>query len=125
MWLLDKLTGYDQENADRANAGQQRLAERAAESRNAGYISHAEYYERALGNGAVNSAEDSAALESEFVEGVKTSAERMSAGVNGALSFSVGKIFGAVPFTVWLLAAAGLFLYLGGGAMLRGRLAKL
>lgn len=44
--------------------------------------------------------------------------------INTTLGATVGVLFRSIPFTVWLLAGVALFVYMGGFAMLRGRLSK-
>lgn len=123
-WLPDWLTGYDAQNAAAVNERQAELARREAEARANGNVMLADYYGGGLGQSA-SVADDRAAIDETFADSVKENATAISQGINDTLSFSVGKILGAVPWWLWLAGAFGLFLYLGGGAVIRARIAKL
>ena len=123
-WLPDWLTGYDAANAAAVNERQAELARREAEARANGNTPLADYYGRGQGQGA-SVADDRAAIDETFGQAVKDNASALSQGINDTLSFSVRKILGAVPWWLWLAGVFGLFLYLGGAAVLRKQLSKL
>lgn len=123
-WLPDWLTGYDAANAAAVNERQAELARREAEARANGNAMLADYYAGGLGQGA-SASDDRAAIDTEFGQAVKDNASAISQGINDTLTYSLGKILGAVPWWLWLAAGFGLFLYLGGGAVIRKQIAKL
>lgn len=125
-FLPNWLTGYDPANADAVNAKQAQLAAREAAARANGNVMLADYYNRGFGPGAgADYLADEAEIDQTFADSVKENAENMSKGVRDTLNFSLGKILGAVPWWVYLAGAFALFIYLGGGAVLRSRVAKL
>jgi len=59
-----------------------------------------------------------------FIEGAKEGMANMTGAVNSTLSWGVGSIFKAIPLSIWLIAAAVLFVWMGGLVWLRGRMAQ-
>lgn len=137
MWLLNKLTGYDEENAKRAAAtdngtytsadGRTALATSAWQQnqRDRGLWTEWEYQQAQANLNSANASSTDAAIETTFVDSVKENADAMAGGVKGALNGVAGTLWKAFPWWLWLVAAAALFIYLGGGVVIRSRIQKL
>lgn len=59
-----------------------------------------------------------------FAEGLGEGIQNISGGVNKTLAGTIKTIFSAIPWQVWILAAIALFIWMGGLALLRGRLTR-
>lgn len=55
------------------------------------------------------------------VEGLKTIPDKIRGTVDGVAGWTLG----AVPWWLWIVGAAGLFLYLGGGELVRVKLSRM
>lgn len=67
--------------------------------------------------------QDAAAWEG-FQEGAAEGLKSIPGAVNSTLGATVGALFRSIPISIWLLGAVALFFYMGGAALLKGRLAK-
>ena len=123
-WLPDWITGYDSDNAAAADAADRRRADLDYAALQAGRITQTEADRRAANGYGADSDADRAAIDATFADSVKDNAAAISSGINNTLSFSLGKIFGAIPLSVWALGAVAVFFYMGGAALLKGRLSK-
>ena len=123
-WLPDWITGYDAANAAAADAADRKRQELDTQAWQRGNLDLAEYQRRNTAGYGVDADQQRADIDTTFAESVKENASTISAGINSTLSFTLGKILGAVPLIVWLGAAVALFLWMGGGALLKGRLAR-
>lgn len=125
-WLgLDKiLLGVDlDEEQRRSDAADAELARLNAEALERGRISQESYEQREANReaGAINVVDS---VNDEFKAGLAEGLSNVTSGVKNTLSGTIGTIFGTIPWSVWLLAAVALFIWMGGLEMLRGRLAR-
>ena len=61
-------------------------------------------------------------------EGLKEGADNITGAVTGAVKGTLNTagelVWKSIPWWVWIVGAAALFFYMGGGALLKGRLAR-
>lgn len=125
MLWLDKLLGYDTENAARAAAAGQKRLELDNQAYLSGRLSEAEWQRRGTVGYSLNWEEDPERVQDTLNQGIIDNANAMSAGLNSGLSFTLRKLLGVVPWWLWIVGAAALFVYMGGGTLLKGKLSKL
>jgi hypothetical protein len=113
MSWLSIFTGYDEENAARAEAAQAQL--KAMGGANYDYFTDFNQ---------VTVADQTRAQEDSFNADVRANADTI---IGAPLRF-VGRILGStllsLPLWIWLVAAGVLFFYLGGGTIARSALKK-
>jgi len=112
-----KITNSEQQaNQDRLNAEFQRRLD----SRNAaGTLTPGQDAFYTSNTGGPLYDQNAAATEG-FISGLSDAPKN----VNSFFGGLIGNIFSAVPASVWLLAAVGLFFWMGGAQMLKGSLAR-
>lgn len=137
MSLLSWITGYDEENAARAAAtdqGTYRSADgRVAEAtsswqqrmRDEGIWSEAEYLRATEDVAAANYDAQPERIDETFTTAVKDNAASMASGVKSGLNAVAGTVWSAIPWWLIIVGLVALFIYLGGGMVLRSRIQKL
>ena len=60
----------------------------------------------------------------QIAHGLKEGADNITGAVKGTLNTAGGLVWNSIPWWVWIVGAAALFFWMGGGALLKGRLAR-
>ena len=111
MSLLSWISGYDEENAAAAAQADVKLRELNRAVYGVDYVNRDDY---------LNTADAEKAISDDFRAGLEEGWQNIKGAVNGVFT----GILGTIPWSVWLLLAVGLFIWLGGLSLLRGRLAR-
>lgn len=64
------------------------------------------------------------AVQADFNSGLSDGYNNVTGAIKDTVNFPLKFLWDALPWWAWLAAAGGVFLYLGGGVWLKGRLAK-
>lgn len=76
------------------------------------------------GNQSTGAADVVGSVNEEFQAGLQEGLDNVTSGIHDTLAGTISAIFRSIPLMLWVLAAAALFVYLGGLDFLRRRLAK-
>lgn len=118
-WLPDWITGYDAANAERAAQAdkilQEQNAQIYADNPDAAATAAKDYGSQ----GEISPDAQRAQIDQAFNQGLKDSYTSTKQGIAGFFSGA----FGLVPWKVWLIGAAILFVYVGGLEKVRKALA--
>lgn len=82
------------------------------------YQSHIQAPDSAYGTDVGSAVGDS------FIEGAQDGLNNVKGGIKGTLNGVGSFVWGAIPWWVWPVAIVGLFIWLGGLTLLKGKLAK-
>jgi hypothetical protein len=121
--LFSRLMGVDADNAARAAEADAIRARLNQEKFERGEWDAAQYQAVQANWAASQFDPDQQTYEAAY-EGLKEGAENIQGTVKGSLNAAGGFVWGSLPWWVLPLAAVALFLYMGGGQMLKGSLNK-
>jgi len=123
-WLPDWLTGYDAENAARARKADDEIRRLNAIKIDDGTYTkaQADKINADFSTDATFTTDESArdSIDQQFAEGLGDGVDNIKRAVNGTFT----GILGSIPWSVWLIVAVLIFVWMGGLSQLKGRFQK-
>ena len=118
-----RFMGVDADNAARAAEADATRARLNAEKFERGEW-NAQQYQAVQANWAASQFSPNDQMYEAAYDGLKEGADNITGAVKGPLNTAGGLVWNSIPWWVWIVGAAALFFWMGGGALLKGRLAR-